>query len=80
LTNVVDHPRKRQRIAEAKNSLMGSIHRAGLGADLGKLNREEWAELCARALAFELEAPKTGLSIIRSALHRNGAMHGPEAA
>ena len=59
MTNVIDHPRKQQRIAEAKNSLWGCVYNEGLVDRLKQLSREKAAELYSLALAYELEAPQS---------------------
>jgi hypothetical protein len=67
-SNILDHPRRTKRIADAKKKIIEGISAAGLGEHALQLNQEDWRDLILAALVHELERPGSGIPVIAEAL------------
>jgi hypothetical protein len=65
--NVVEHPRRRKRIQEARNKLFNDICAAGLEKAVRKLRDDIWLD---RALIAELDTPGAGVVVVESSVVR----------
>jgi hypothetical protein len=65
--NVVEHPRRRKRIQEARKKLFNDICAAGLENAVRKLRDDIWLD---RALVAELDKPGAGLVVAQSSVER----------
>jgi hypothetical protein len=64
MTNIVDHPLRLRREAQAKDSLYRAIVDAGLEPTMVKLPEDRWLALSSVALSRELMSPNTGIDVI----------------
>lgn len=80
MSNIIDHPIRQRRIAEAKSNIFQGI--SDLRSVLSHLARENWEQLLTAAIVYELDTPGSGVALVRAALARRSvdAGHGNEAA
>jgi hypothetical protein len=79
LMNVIEHPCRKKRIAEAKSKILKSLYRVDLPRGLVG---QSWEELLTTALVYELEIPGSGVAALRRALacHLKSPKGGERAA
>jgi hypothetical protein len=65
--NIIEHPSRKQRIADAKTRILRSLCRSDLPRDV---SGPRWGELLTTALVHELEIPASGVAALRRAFAR----------
>jgi hypothetical protein len=71
LNNVIEHPCRKRRIAQAKAKILKSLCGMGRG-DLSSIRQCRFDELITTAVVHELEMPGSGVAALKRALHQTG--------
>jgi hypothetical protein len=76
LNNVVEHPCRGRRIAQAKAAILESLRRLGRD-NLSLFRRSAFEELITSAMVHELEMPGSGFAVLERGLRLTGRASAP---
>ena len=71
MNNIIEHPRRKRRIAQAKAKIFESFCQGGRG-DGSSVSQRDFDELITTAVVHELEVPGSGVAALKSLLHQWG--------